>query len=293
MKEQENKSDTAVATQELPIAMQNKVGGNDQPSSNAQWVFIGQTKRDLGVSLVGKVRSHTRDSTANIVPSQTEKDGSKGNNAFVYFVRGAARVDIVSSQSMAKIENVAMDAVMSDDVIGRIAEEVARCDQSMKQIAVFVPDQFYHHVQVSFPEKRSFHSRERLSTREFGHVPSRQGPRGEGKDDTDSTADSCGTDENRQDRPSGLTRKGKNGHHSDSWTDDEQLPSDQSEQSKDDIDSRVMEIFPVDSLFRNALIYCIYSLSAGIKRIPKELRSPSLRCKRDKEIAGPNERRSL
>lgn len=47
---------------------------------------------------------------------------------------------------------------MSDDVFGRIGEEVARLDQLMKRITVFACDQAYHHVHVGLVEKRFLYS---------------------------------------------------------------------------------------------------------------------------------------
>lgn len=60
------------------------------------------------------------------------------------------------SLSMAKIENAAKDAVMSDDIIERIAEAVALSDQLMKPTAFSVFDQVYSHVQDRLAEELFF-----------------------------------------------------------------------------------------------------------------------------------------
>lgn len=60
----------------------------------------------------------------------------------------------MSSPSMEKIENVAGDVVFYDNVVGRIHEEVAQCDQLNKPIVILVRDQGYHHVQVWLVKKR-------------------------------------------------------------------------------------------------------------------------------------------
>lgn len=71
---------------------------------------------------------------------------------------------------MEKIKNEAKDAVMSDDVIGRIANEVARSDQVIKPIEVFTRNQVYQHVQVRVAEEGFLLSQERLPTVDVKHV---------------------------------------------------------------------------------------------------------------------------
>lgn len=161
---------------------------------------------------------------------------------------------------MAKIENAAKNAGISDDVIGRVAEVIARSDQLMKPNAVIVSDQVYHQLQVGLAEESLLHSRERLSTGKVAYIPRRHKPQSEKKGDTDSTADSSDTDKIRQDLPRRLTRKGKQGHHEDSGSDDEPFPFEQLEQSEDEINLQVKLIRPVSSLFTVALDYRTYRL---------------------------------
>lgn len=55
-------------------------------------------------------------------------------------------------QMMIKVEISASDVVVSEGVIGRIAEKVAGSDRLMNSISVFVRDQESHQVQVRLTE---------------------------------------------------------------------------------------------------------------------------------------------
>lgn len=53
---------------------------------------------------------------------------------------------MLSCRSVAVLENAEKEVVMSDSVIGRIEDVVARLNRFKKPITVVVRDQAYHHV---------------------------------------------------------------------------------------------------------------------------------------------------
>lgn len=120
----------------------------------------------LKAPLVDKVKAHTCRAIADIVLSCQRKDGYKGDNPFVDFVREIVRSKMMSSRAMAQVEDVFEDAVTFNEVIGRITEKVASSDQLIKPIAVFFCYQVYHHVEVGLAEERFLHSRERFRLRD-------------------------------------------------------------------------------------------------------------------------------
>lgn len=170
----------------------------NQPFPNAQLAFILQETTTLEASLVDRVRAHTRGAIADIILCRPEEDGSGGDNSFLDLFRMNPRSEMMSFRSMAQIENAGKNNVMSNNVVGRIAEEAARSEQYMKPIAVFLCDQVYHHAQVRLTEKRFLHSRERLPTEEVEHVPRRHGPCIGKMEETDLTADSSDIDDIRR-----------------------------------------------------------------------------------------------
>lgn len=96
---------------------------------------------------------------------------------------------------MNRIKNSAKHAVISEEVIGHIQEEVAPSERFMKPIVVILCDQVYHLVQVRLVVEPFLHSRERLSTEKVESASSRHSPRYEWKDETDWTVDFSENDE--------------------------------------------------------------------------------------------------
>lgn len=80
----------------------------------------------LKLSLVYKVRAQTRGAIAVIVINRAEEGDSEGDNPPVDLIRRIASSKVMSSRSMAQIENTGNDAVMCNDVVGRVGEKVAR-----------------------------------------------------------------------------------------------------------------------------------------------------------------------
>lgn len=136
---------------------------------------------------------------------------------------------------MATFDNSTKEAVISNHVITRFVDEAAWSDQLMKPIAVVVHDRMCYHVQDRLAEERFLHSEEHPPTGKDERVPSRHGPRGEKRYETDSTAGSSDTVEVLQDRSIRLVQNGKKEHHS-SWADKKPFRCDRSEQSEDKID---------------------------------------------------------
>lgn len=103
---------------------------------------------------------------------------------------------------MEKFDNSGKDAVISDDLIGRIAEKVARSDQLTKPISVLVRDQVNHHVQVRSGVKVSsgVKNASQPDRANMSRVHTDLGTRKRMRP-TRSTADSSDTDEIHGDRP--------------------------------------------------------------------------------------------
>lgn len=76
----------------------------------------------LEASFVEQLSYYNRGAVADIVLSSAEEVGSEGDNKIVDFVRRFIRRDMTSSRSMSKLKKAAKNALLFEDVIGRIAE---------------------------------------------------------------------------------------------------------------------------------------------------------------------------
>lgn len=85
-----------------------------------------QAMTKLEASIVEKVKGHTRGAVANIGLSSPQEDRLEGDNSVVVSFKRIVRRDMVSFRSMSTVRNDAMDAVLSEMVIGRIAEEASQ-----------------------------------------------------------------------------------------------------------------------------------------------------------------------
>lgn len=180
----------------------------DQPFSNAQLTFVRKTMPTLKASLVKNVRENTRATIADIVQSRPKKDSFEGDKRLVDLVRRIVQSDSTSSGSMKNVKNAAKKTVLSEVVIGHITQRVARSDQLMKPIAVFVRDQVYHQVQVKLAGKTFLHSQKRLSPGEEGSVRFGRA-QCKRKDENNSTANYSEKVYTRQNPPINQPRKGK------------------------------------------------------------------------------------
>lgn len=89
-------------------------------------------------SLVKQVRVKTIEAITDIVQNHPGKDGSEHDILLIDLASRIARSDMVSSRLITKHKKAAKDTVVSDDVSGRICEEVAASAELMKPIAVFI-----------------------------------------------------------------------------------------------------------------------------------------------------------
>lgn len=117
------------ATDESTIPAQKETRATDQPFPNAQLAFISQGMTNLKAWLLNRVGIDTQKSIEDIVYHRLGEDVSEGDNLLVDFYKKVACIEMMSVRSVAKSENAANNAVMSDDKMGLIAEEVARLDQ--------------------------------------------------------------------------------------------------------------------------------------------------------------------
>lgn len=251
----------------------------DERFSRANLVFTWRAVTIMEASLVEMLRAHFRGAIAEIIRSRLEDDCSEWDNPLVNLVRRIIRSDMVSSRSITAVKNAANNAVLSDDVVRRIAEDFIWSDGLLKLIAVFVKNDMFHDVQAMLTEKWFLHSQVRILTGEGESYPSQHIPHFERKDETDSTIETSNTDETHGESHVRRPRRDKMGSRRESCTDDEPFSSDWSG-SRDDIASLLHVIRPANSILTDALDYLTCRLVTEIKGITIYLHNASPRCRK-------------
>lgn len=106
------------------------------------------TNDDFGSVACGQSRKkvYTCGAIAEIFLSSLEEENSKGDNRFVDLTRSIARRQMISSPSMAKIENASKGDAIFDDLFERTAEESLRSNQFIKAVFNLVRSHMYHYL---------------------------------------------------------------------------------------------------------------------------------------------------
>lgn len=156
MKKEDKKDDIVLAKLERRTGTQDELCATNITFLSAQLASTRQAMMTLEASLVENVRAYTRRAVENFVLSRTQEGNSEADHTLVHLIRRIVRFSVMPSRSMSK--NAAKIAVISEDLIGCIAEEGSRSDPFMKPIALFVRAWVHHHVLIKLDEKWLPHS---------------------------------------------------------------------------------------------------------------------------------------